>query len=692
MKTDDFLLEIGTEELPPKSLPAFLKHLKTGFEAGLSDNLLGFDEVLVFATPRRLAVQVMGLAIRQQDQEVEKRGPAVKAAFDGDGKPTNAALGFAKGLGVSIDQLDRLETEKGDYLLYKSTQAGLDAVAVLPDITRKVISSLPIDRRMKWGDSKEEFVRPVHWLVMMLGAEPLDAQLLGLKAGRISIGHRFMSPAPIELKHPKDYVSALAKAKVSVCFDERRSCIAEQLEKAAKKTKGELVLDESLLDEVTGLVEWPVVLVGQFESEFLEVPEEALVSAMSKHQKYFHLLDKKGKLLPLFLTVCNIESSRPEAVTSGNEKVIRARLADARFFFEQDCKTSLEAQLPKLDKLIFQAELGSYKEKCQRISAVAGYLANELDVSGEDAKRAGLLCKADLTSAMVNEFPDLQGVMGGYYARVNRESDAVAQAIREHYQPVQAGGNIPSTTIGQCVALADKLDTLIGVFGIGQPPSGSKDPFALRRAATGVIRIVLEACLELNLLAILKESASQYQVQVASRQFKVASLFDYLLDRLQFWYQEKGIPADVFRAVRASHDQMDNLIATDKKIRVLNEFRAGPDTQDLVEVNKRVANILKGIDLDALDDTDAGLFENDAESVLYKEVETRASQIASLIDKDEYKKVFASLAALQPAIDAYFDKVMVMCEDESLKQNRLATLKSLRNLFLSVADLSLLQI
>lgn len=691
METRDFLLEIGTEELPPKSMLSFLAHLKDGFEAELKANHIQFKEVTTYATPRRLAIMVSNMAGLQEDQKIERKGPSVKAAFNDKGDPSPAAQGFARSCGVDLADLDTVQSDKGDYLFFKSVQAGAAVELVLPKIVETVILALPIERRMKWGASEVEFVRPVHWVLMLLGEQQVEANLLGVPSGRITYGHRFMAPEPIELKHPGDYLTCLKKAKVIACFDERRQTIEQQLQFAGESVKAKVIIDEALLDEVTGLVEWPVVLTGGFDEGFLQVPEEALVSAMSKHQRYFHLLDAKDQLLPLFLTVSNIESLNPKKVILGNERVIRARLADAQFFYDQDCKAQFETWTGTLESLIFHNKLGNYKEKSQRISLLAAYLAktgskkDSPDIA--NAERAGLLCKADLVSSMVTEFPDLQGVMGGYYAVESGETSVVAEAIRDHYKPAYSGDSIPLTSVGRYVALADKIDTLTGLFGIGQPPSGSKDPFALRRTAAGVVRIILETGLSIDLNSALIRSAELYQ----SHNFDVAPVFDYVLDRFGYWYQEQGIKADVFKSVRDSHDSMTNLVRTDKKIKALDAFRSQMKTAQLIEVNKRVANILKGIDLSQNASIDVDLFDKAEETALFKETERRSQKVLNLASEDKFEQIFSTLAELQETIDSYFDEVMVMCEDKQLRDNRIATLANLRNLFLGVADLSLLQ-
>jgi len=695
MSSRSFLMEIGTEELPPGSLPVFLDHLRTGFARGLGEASLTHGDIQGFITPRRLAVLISNLADRQTDQIIERKGPAVSAAWDENGQPTKAALGFARSCGVDVSELETEEGEKGAWLIFRSQRDGLPAEAVLPSVCEAVLNSLPVARRMKWSDQRDEFVRPVHWVVMMLDDTVVEGSLVGKLAGNLSRGHRFMTPGDLPIKTASDYESTLHKHKVIASFEKRRQLIKEQLQATADKAGGSLVCPDQLLDEVSSLVEWPITLKGVFDASFLKVPDEALISAMSKHQKYFHMVNNTGALLPLFLTVSNIESSSPMSVVEGNQRVLKARLADARFFYEQDCRVPLEQRLPLLSRLVFQDKLGDYQQKSGRIADLAAFIAVGLGGSADEqhqSERAGLLCKADLLTDMVGEFPDLQGVMGGYYARAGKEVDALATAISEHYRPGFAGDPIPLTLPGRCVSLADRLDTLVGLFGIGQPPSGSRDPFALRRAAYGVIRILLESPLSLDILAALDKAASNYETQGIKLDNKaVENVHPYLLDRTEFWYQENQIPIDVFRAVRASNDPMHNLLDTHEKVLALSHFRSNPQAPALVEVNKRVANILRSADSIPDSTPDQELFEHDSERALFNAVTELEQKIVALIGQSDYPQVFEQLASLQQLIDTYFDDVMVMVDNSSLRDNRLATLFRLRQLFLLVADLSVMQ-
>ena len=695
MSSKDFLVELGTEELPPRSLPAFIEHLQTGFTAQLDHARLLYTGIQAFATPRRLAVLVSGLALQQPDQTVDKRGPALKAAFDDNGQPTPAARGFAQSCGTTVDALDRMETDKGSWLLWRSLEPGQTAAELMPTICETVFRSLPVARRMRWGDSSVEFVRPVHWLVMMLGEKVLDASLLGHRAGNTTHGHRFMTTNSgkqvLTIGVPGEYLTLLESARVQADFKQRQTRIEAQLLEAATQGGGQLHLDEGLLREVTALVEWPTVLMGTFDPEFLQVPDEALISAMSKHQRYFHLTDSQGRLLPCFLTVSNIVSQQPKAVIAGNERVLKARLSDARFFYETDAKTPLAQRCAALEKVVFQEELGNYLDKSLRIARLSAFIGKELGQDTQLCARAGELCKADLLTDMVGEFPDLQGIMGGYYAQRDGEPESVSAAISEHYRPNFAGDLIPTSAISQIVSLADRLDTLLGLFAIGQPPSGSRDPFALRRSALGAVRILLEAGHSLDLLAVLNEAASLYSDAVGNKAIRaVQEVFDYLLDRTEYWYQEQSVPVDVFRAIRLSRDNMANLTTTDHKIRALDRFRSTDSAPALVEVNKRVANILKGHSDTSFAKPQPELFQETAEQELHDAISRQATRISELVDEGDFDALFLQLAGLQPVIDKYFIDVMVMCDQEALRNNRLASLNRLRELFLQVADLSVM--
>ena len=683
MPNNTLLLEIGTEELPPKSLNALRKALKQNIISGLKKAELSHSEVHGFATPRRLGILVDELADRQPDQKIEKRGPAVKAAFDNDGVATKALVGFMSGCGIKdLTQLETVTTNKGDYLVYRVTKIGLGLPSLLEAVLGVALAALPIDRRMRWGKSRLEFVRPVQWLVCLYGTEIVPIELLGKKAANKSSGHRFMSGGEFKIPRANDYVELCRENFVVVDFTERKNLIREQVVDLARQEKAHLEIDEALLEEVTSLVEWPRALAGGFDSSFLKVPPEVLISAMKEHQRYFHLVDNTGSLVPRFITISNIESLDSLQVIAGNERVIRPRLADAAFFFEQDTRIPMEKKLARLESVVFQADLGSYAEKCQRISRLASFIAQKLGLSPATTIRASMLCKVDLVSDMVGEFPDLQGTMGSYYARHDGESEEVCIAIAEHYRPTQSGGVLPSSEVASCVALADKIDSLVGIFGIKQLPTGSRDPFALRRQALGVVRICIENKLDLCLEDCLSVSAGLYD-----RGFDPSNVSDYIVERLTSYYQEHGIPGDVVDAATNNASNSNNLLQIDDVVRTLQSFRDAPSAISIVAANKRVANFLKKADPGELTSTfDSTLATEEAEIKLGK----------ALIGLDLSKSKGASeklekLAVLHVPVDQFFDKVMVMAEDQKVRENRLGLLRELRRQFLEVADFSLLK-
>ncbi len=682
--TKDLLIEIGTEELPPKSLRTMMENLGSNFSQKLNEAELEFESLQTFATPRRLALLIKSLAAAQPDHIVEKRGPSLKAAYDEAGQPSKAALGFMRSCGIKdLSHLEQQETEKGTWLVYRVQKSGAHLKDLITELINSSLAELPIDRRMRWGASREEFVRPVHWLVVLHGSEVLPATVLGVNAGNITSGHRFMAPGEISLDSASSYVNCLHEANVVVDFESRKQLIVDQLDDMAVHEKAEVVVDPDLLDEVTSLVEWPVALLGNFDPEFLKLPEEALISAMQSHQCYFHLVDKDNRLLPKFITIANIASSNPETVIAGNERVISPRLSDAAFFINQDKKTSLDNRLAHLKTVLFQSKLGSYHDKAERVARLAGYIADKIGADATVASRAGLLCKADLASDMVGEFPELQGIMGGYYARHDGEDSSVSDAISEHYRPVVSGGDLPDTPAGQCVAIADKIDTLTGLFGIDQPPSGSRDPFALRRQTLGIIRICVEKSLALDLRELINEA-----INIHDQEFDGDAVISYLIERLGVWYQDQGISFDTFSAVQQSSEKISDLCANDIRVRSLQAFRTHARAANLIAANKRIANILKKVDESTLAPVTEAIFTEDAELALFSALGKATSDLSNT---ENYEEKFLALADLQPDIDRYFDDVMVMADEESLRDNRLATLSQMRNLFLSVADLSVLQ-
>ncbi len=686
----DLLFELGTEELPPTALARLAAALRDHFVAGLDKQRLRHGEAHFLATPRRLAVVVEQLALRQPDSRIERRGPAVKAAFDADGHPTKAALGFAASCGVEVEQLQRVSTPKGEWLVFSRPEPGKAASELLPGIAEQALTSLPIPKRMRWGASRAEFVRPVHWLLFLHGEAVVPCTLLDTEAGDCTHGHRFHHPDAIRITSPREYLEQLeTRGKVLADFDKRRKRIRCQVVEIARELGGEAVIDEGLLDEVTALVEWPQAIGGSFDRGFLEVPHEALILTMKKNQKYFHLVDKKGALLPHFITVANVESRDPAVIAAGNERVIRPRLADARFFWEQDGKTTLAALRDGLKQVLFQQRLGSLYEKTERIAALARHIATEIDGDPALATRAGELCKSDLMTEMVYEFPEMQGYMGRYQALRDGEPEELAEAMNEVYLPRHSGDRLPRTRTGLALALADRLDTLIGIFAIDQKPSGTKDPFGLRRAALGVLRILIETPLSLDLRELLTTAAGAYPDGLANDDC-VETVFTYALERLTAYYQDRGIRGDVTDSVLSLRPSVP--ADTDRRIRAVQDFIQLPEAASLASANKRISNILKKAGDTIPDRVDPERLVEPAEQALYRKLVERESAVGALFDAGRYEEGLSRLAALREPVDAFFDDVMVMSEDPGLRANRFALLKRLAALFLRVADISRLQL
>jgi len=683
----DFLFELGTEELPPKALKTLMNALREGIAGGLDAQDLDYDAIHAYASPRRLAVLVRDLAEQTPVKEVVTYGPPAKIAFDQDGNPTKAAEAFASKNGLSVTELTTENDGKADKLVARSKAGGQSVVELLGDIVNDALAKLPIAKRMRWGASRTEFVRPAHWLVMLYGDEIVDAEVLGLRANRCTRGHRFHYNHELDLFNPSDYLEKLASTGyVLADMDARRALIREQVDAEAKKVGGTAVIDDDLLDEVTALVEWPVALLGNFEKRFLNVPAEALIASMKEHQKYFHLVDAQGKLMPHFITVANIESEDPEQVIDGNERVIRPRLSDAAFFFDTDLKHTLESRREQLKPIVFQKQLGSVFEKTERIAALAKQIAAQLGADEALAERAGTLCKSDLVTEMVLEFDNMQGIAGYYYARNDGENEDVAQAMQEQYLPKFAGDALPETTTGAIIALADRLDTITGIFGIGQQPTGSKDPFALRRASLGVLRLLVDKQLDLDLRTLLEQAVAQH-AGLTDTDGLVDRVLDYMLERFRAWYEDAGIPVEVFLAVSAR--KVSNPLDIDQRVKAVHEFYQLPQAQALAAANKRVANILakSGAPTGKLD---PALLQESAEQALADAVQAKAALVEPLFAKRAYTEALTQLADLQEPVDAFFDQVMVNADDEQLRNNRLALLQQLGNLFLAVADISLL--
>ncbi|MDO9973009.1 glycine--tRNA ligase subunit beta [Glaesserella parasuis] len=689
MTTQNFLAEIGTEELPPKALKKLATAFAENVEAELNQAGLSFDKVEWFAAPRRLAVKVLGLATSQPSKEVEKRGPAVSAAFDAEGKPTKAAEGWAKGCGITVEQAERIATDKGEWLVHRAVIEGQPTKNLLVGMISNALVKLPIPKTMRWGDKTEQFVRPVHTVTLLLGDELIEGEILGIASGKIIRGHRFLGELEFQISHADQY-PALLKEKGSVVadFNERKALILAKAQEKATALGGVADIEEELLDEVTSLVEYPNVLAAKFEERFLAVPAEALVYTMKGDQKYFPIYDKDGKLLPHFIFVSNINPEDPSKIIEGNEKVVRPRLTDAEFFFKTDLKQRLEDQLPRLETVLFQQQLGTLRDKTTRIEQLAGEIAKQIGADETKAKRAGLLSKCDLMTNMVFEFTDTQGVMGMHYARHDGEDEEVAVALNEQYMPRFAGDALPKSLVASSVALADKFDTLTGIFGIGQAPKGSADPFALRRAALGALRIIVEKNLPLDLSDLVATSAKLFGDKLTNSNV-VEEVVDFMLGRFRAWYQDEGIAVDVIQAVLTRRPTRP--ADFDARVRAVSHFRTLDSAETLAAANKRVSNILAKVEGEISSEIDRTLLVETEEKALVEQIITLQADLAPLFEKGEYQTALDRLAGLREVVDNFFDKVMVNAEDPKLRQNRQAILNNLRNLFLQVADISLLQ-
>ncbi len=680
-----FLVEIGTEELPPTALSTLSKAFVRGIEQGLTAANVAFTSSRAYATPRRLAAVIEGLPSHTPLEDVTIWGPPANIAFDDKGQPSKAALGFASKNGLNPDQLQVENDGKIDKLVYHSKAGGLAIQALLADIVDQALAGLPIAKRMRWGASRAEFVRPVHWAVMLFDDTVIETEILGAASGRTSRGHRFHHNQPIELRNADDYVSKLRDGYVIASFEEREANIRQQVTAAGKQLGGAAVIDDDLLNEVTALVEWPVALAGNFDRGFLEVPAEALISSMKEHQKYFHVVDDKGALVSHFITLCNIESTDPAQVIAGNEKVIRPRLADAAFFFETDKQTRLDQQRERLRNVVFQAQLGTLFDKTERIAKLAAYIAGAIGGDTAMAERAGHLCKADLVSNMVYEFADMQGIAGYYYAQNDGEPAEVAAAMQEQYLPRFSGDRLPETSTGSIIALADRLDTLIGIFAIGQVPTGSKDPFGLRRASLAALRILVEKEFALDLRDLLERALAGYG-SLPKGGNAVELTLNYMLERFKAWYEEAAIASEIFQSVNAKN--LSCPLDINNRVYAVAAFCKLPEARALAAANKRVSNILAKVEGGLPNNVDPALLREPAEKHLAQELESMRSRVKPLLAAQDYTGTLATLAALRGPVDAFFDHVMVMTEDDSLRNNRLALLQQLRALFLEVADIS----
>lgn len=688
MTTQNFLVEIGTEELPPTALKTLATSFADNVEAELNQAGLTFDKIEWFAAPRRLAVKVLNLATQQPSKEIEKRGPAVSAAFDAEGKPTKAAEGWARGCGITVEQAERIATDKGEWLVHRAKIEGQPTKNLLNDIVANALAKLPIPKPMRWADKTVQFIRPVHTVTMLLGDELIEGEILGVASARTIRGHRFLGEKEFEIQHADQYPQLLReKGAVVADFNERKAEILAKSQAKATALGGVADIEESLLEEVTSLVEYPNVLAAKFEERFLAVPAEALVYTMKGDQKYFPIYDKDGKLLPHFIFVSNINPEDPTAIIEGNEKVVRPRLTDAEFFFKTDLKQKLVDRLPRLETVLFQQQLGTLKDKTDRIEQLAGEIAKQIGADEAKAKRAGLLSKCDLMTNMVFEFTDTQGVMGMHYARHDGEDEEVAVALNEQYMPRFAGDKLPKSLVASAVALADKFDTLTGIFGIDQAPKGSADPFALRRAALGALRIIVEKNLPLDLEDLVKKSAALFGDKLTNKNV-VADVVDFMLGRFRAWYQDEGIAVDVIQAVLARRPTRP--ADFDARVRAVSHFRTLDSAEALAAANKRVSNILAKADA-AIGEINLTACVEPAEKALAEAVLALRTEVQPLIAQGDYTAVLDKLANLRAPVDNFFDNVMVNAEDPALRQNRLAILNTLQGLFLQVADISVLQ-
>ncbi len=684
----EFLIELGTEELPPKQLRTLAEAFAANFAAELATADIAHEGVTWFATPRRLALKVANLAESQPDRVVEKRGPAVNVAFDADGKPTKAAEGWARGNGITVEQAERLVTDKGEWLLFKEQVQGQQTASVVVDMAAKALANLPIAKPMRWGDKETQFIRPVKTLTILFGSELIQGEILGVASARTLRGHRFMGEAEFTIESAEQYPAILEeRGKVIADYATRKAMIIEGSQQAAQQLGGIADLEDALVEEVTSLVEWPVVMTAKFEEKFLKVPAEALVYTMKGDQKYFPVYDASKKLLPNFIFVSNIESKEPRHIVEGNEKVVRPRLADAEFFFNTDRKRPLVDRLPLLENAIFQQQLGTIKDKTDRITELAGYIAEQIGADVEKSKRAGLLAKCDLMTSMVFEFTDTQGVMGMHYARHDGEAEEVAVALNEQYMPRFAGDELPSRGVSAAVAMADKLDTIVGIFGIGQAPKGS-DPFALRRASLGVLRILVEYGYQLDLVDLIAKAKSLFGNRLTNANVE-QEVIEFMLGRFPTWYQDAGFSIDIIQAVLARNPTKP--ADFDQRVKAVSHFRALEEAEALAAANKRVGNILVKYDGELGEEIDLALLQEDAEKALAEAVEIMAEALEPAFATGNYQEALSKLAGLRAPVDAFFDNVMVMADDEALKKNRLTLLNKLRNLFLQIADISLLQ-
>lgn len=692
-RVDDFIIEVGTEELPPKALRQLMDAFGAGLTAAIDDVMLEHGDVHAYASPRRLAVIVDALAHRQADRKIQQKGPPTRIAFDKKGKPTAAATAFAKKCGVDVSELDTNKTDKGEWLIFEALQKGKTAAELMPLLVERTLSTLPIPRRMRWGDGDTEFVRPVHWVVMLHGKNVIAEPVMGAVAGNASRGHRFHSSGPIVIAEAREYLDALeVKGHVIADFARRRRLVRDGVTAAATEAGGLVVDGESLYDEVTALVEWPVAVLGRFDEKFLALPREVVVSTLTGHQRYFPVADRDGALLPRFIAVANLESKDPEQVREGNERVIRPRLADAAFFWDNDRRRTLESRRGALCDVVYQRGLGSLDDKTRRVKKIAAWLASKLDGNKSDVERAAELAKCDLLTGMVGEFPELQGTMGRYYALSDHEAGAVAEAIGEHYRPRFAGDDLPVTEAGRILAVADKLDTLAGVFSIGKKPTGNRDPFGLRRAGLGVIRVLIECGLDIDLTALIAKAVDQQPKSKIDNETLVTDLSAFVSDRLRHYFLDRdtGLAPETFEAVMVRRPV--SLLDFDRRLAAVQTFARMEQAESLAAANKRIANILRQAGEPRGLKIRKKLFVEEAEQALFNALDNARDKVKPLLEQRHYAEALSVLADLRDPVDRFFDDVMVMADDEAVKNNRLALLGDLRALFLDVADISRLSL
>ena len=689
VKKQDLLIEIGTEELPPKSLKNLAAIFKEQMCLALKDEELGFSDANWYATPRRLSLIINDVDTTQKDKKSQRKGPSLSAAFDKNKKPTQATLGFARSCNVGVEKLEKFENEKGAWLVFNTILKGKKTDKLIPKLVETILERLPIAKRMRWGNHNIEFVRPIKWTLILLGNKPLNCKILGIESGTCSYGHRYHYPDALEIKKPSEYIDTLKnKGYVIVDYDERLSLIKTQISKIAKSNKGNVIIDSELLDEVTSLVEWPVSFLGNFEQEFLKLPKEVLIATMQDNQKYFPVANDKGELMPLFICVSNIESSDLESVKRGNERVIRPRLNDAVFFWEWDLKYGLKNHHKSLSDVVYQKDLGTLHDKSERISETLISIAKKMNIDTGSAKTVAKLCFCDLLTKMVSEFPNLQGTMGYYYAKADGENDDLALALEELYQPRFAGDKLPKTLLGQCLSISEKIDSLIGIFSIGKAPTGDKDPFALRRSAIGLLRIIIECEIDIDLKDLLSTAASNFTNKNQTSNC-INDVYTFLMERLRYYYRDEGFGADVFESVLAVNTNKP--LDFHHRIVAVAEFKKLDEAKSLAAANKRIINLLKKSEKSTSVKIKDSLLVEKSEIKLASKLVDYKKIITPLIDNRNYKSALTELAGLKKDIDNFFDNVMVMCDEAELKKNRLAILNNLNSLFLQTADISKLQ-